>query len=157
MFECIHENWLMFVAEDEDHPNDLIAGSRLKIASAMSIQSNAVTPILKRPKTTSSTSMRQKSAVSFASTTMDNLDSDTEQRTKNKHIPKYRDFIRQLPIYLAKSILSLLDKKSLKQCKHVSLYWKKLAIEVEDEAAMNNMLYDDMMLLQVNEIHRCDS
>jgi hypothetical protein len=44
----------------------------------------------------------------------------------------------------------MLDPKSLDKCKFVSLYWKKMALEVEDEATMTRMLYDDMMLLQVN-------
>ncbi len=34
----------------------------------------------------------------------------------------------------------------------VSMYWKKLATEVEDETKMKRMLYDDMMLLQVLKI-----
>jgi hypothetical protein len=94
--------------------------------------------------------MRQKSAVSFASSVLNNNDSDTEQASAPKRVPKYRDFVRQLPIYLAKSILCMLDPKSLDKCKFVSLYWKKMALEVEDEATMTRMLYDDMMLLQVN-------
>jgi hypothetical protein len=44
----------------------------------------------------------------------------------------------------------MLDKKSLDKCKFVSTYWKKMALEVEDEAIMTKMLYDDMMFLQVN-------
>jgi hypothetical protein len=44
----------------------------------------------------------------------------------------------------------MLDEKSLEKCKLVSTYWKKMAMEVEDEATMTKMLYDDMMLLQVN-------
>lgn len=106
-------------------------------------------PILKRPKTTSTSASRLKSAVSFASTTLNNIDSDTEQGLTSKRQPKYRDFIRELPIYLAKTILCMLNSKSLNQCKHVSTYWKKLALEVEDEETMTRMLYDDMMLLQV--------
>ena len=43
----------------------------------------------------------------------------------------------------------MLDQKSLNKCKFVSLYWKKMAMEVEDESMMSGMLYDDMMLLQV--------
>jgi hypothetical protein len=44
----------------------------------------------------------------------------------------------------------MLDKKSLEICQLVSTYWKKMALEVEDEAKMAKMLFDDMMLLQVN-------
>jgi len=94
--------------------------------------------------------MHRKSAVSFASSTLNNNDSDTEQTVPSKRPPKYKDFIRQLPIYLAKSILCMLDEKTLDKCKSVSPYWKKMALEVEDEATMTKMLYDDMMLLQVN-------
>lgn len=106
-------------------------------------------PILKRPKSSSTVAARQKSAVSFASSVLNPHDSDTEQVTPGKRTPKFRDFIRQLPIYLAKSILSMLDHRSLETCKLVSTYWKKLAFEVDDETLMNRMLYDDMMLLQV--------
>lgn len=106
-------------------------------------------PILKRPKTASTAATRQKSAVSFASSVLNPHDSDTEQATSAKRLPKYRDFIRQLPIYLAKSILSMLDHRSIETCKLVSTYWKKMAFEVEDEALLTQMLFDDMMLLQV--------
>jgi hypothetical protein len=44
----------------------------------------------------------------------------------------------------------MLDSKSLETCQFVSIYWKKMALEVEDEAKMTKMLFDDMMLLQVN-------
>ena len=118
-------------------------------SSALSILPPSI-PILKRPKTTSSSSLRQKSAVSFASSTLNNIDSDTEQSLQSKRPRKFKDFIRQLPIYLAKSILCMLDEKSLDKCKLVSPYWKKMAMEVEDEATMTRMLFDDMMLLQVN-------
>ena len=107
-------------------------------------------PILKRPKTTSSASLRQKSAVSFASSVLNINDSDNEEPSPSKRSPKYKDFIRQLPIYLAKLILCMLDTKSLEKCKLVSTYWKKMATEVDDEASMTKMLYDDMMFLQVN-------
>jgi hypothetical protein len=144
-----------YLAEDEDHRSD--NNSRLRLSSPLSVPSSALstlTPsgsILKRSKTTSSSSMRQKSAVSFVSSRLNNNDSDTEQVVSSKRPPpKYKDFIRQLPIYLAKSILSMLDEKTLDKCKFVSLYWKKMALEVEDEATMTKMLYDDMMLLQVN-------
>jgi hypothetical protein len=55
-----------------------------------------------------------------------------------------------LPVYLAKSILNMLDTKSLEKCKLVSPYWKKMSLEVDDDATMTKMLYDDVMLLQVN-------
>ena len=144
-----------YLAEDEDHRSDGNAQSRLRISSAMSVPSSTVStmppavPILRRPKTTSSSSTRQKSAVSFASSTMNVNDSDTEQPVPSKRLPKYKDFVRQLPIYLAKTILSLLDPRTLDKCKLVSNYWKKMAMEVEDETTMTRMLFDDMMLLQV--------
>ena len=146
------------VAEDEDHRSDGNTNSRLRISSALSVPSSSISalpptgPILKRPKTTSSSILRQKSAVSFASSILNYNDSDTEQTVPSKRPPKYRDFIRQLPVYLAKSILCMLDKKSLDTCKFVSTYWKKMSLEVEDEATMTKMLYDDMMLLQVNSL-----
>jgi len=143
-----------YLADEEDRPSD--NNSRLRLSSALSVPSSALStlpptgPILKRPKTASSALIRQKSAVSFASSTANNNDSDTEQPVLSKRPPKYKDYIRELPIYLAKSILCMLDKKSLDKCKFVSTYWKKMALEVEDEAIMTKMLYDDMMFLQVN-------
>lgn len=127
------------------------------LSSAFSVPSSSLSiaqpsvPILKRSKTLSSISLRQKSAVSFASSTAYANDSDNERPASSKRHPKYRDFIRQLPIYLAKLILCMLDTKSLEKCKSVSTYWKKLASEVQDEALMTKMLYDDMMLLQVSD------
>jgi hypothetical protein len=146
------------LAEDDDHRSD--NNSRLRLSSALSVPSSplSIVPppppppsgsILKRPKTASSSQTRQKSAVSFASSTLHNNDSDTERVSPSKRPTKYKDFIRELPIYLAKSILYMLDVKSLEKCKVVSIYWKKLVLEVEDEATMTKMLYDDMMLLQV--------
>ncbi|CAF3324694.1 unnamed protein product [Rotaria socialis] len=149
-------------SEDEDHKSDLNNNSRLGIASVLSNPSSLSLiqpsmPILKRPKTTTSaSSMRQKSSVSFASSTGNLIDSDTEQPVSAKRHPKYKDYIRQLPIYLAKLILCMLDTKSLDRCKHVSTYWKKLATEVEDEATMTKMLYDDMMLLQSSATLQCN-
>ncbi|CAF0745649.1 unnamed protein product [Rotaria sp. Silwood1] len=149
-------------SEDDDRRSDINNNSRLRLLSALSIPSSSFSiapptvPILKRPKTTSSSSMRQKSAVSFASSTMNVIDSDNEQPTPSKRSPKYKDFIRQLPIYLAKLILYMLDTKSLDKCKLVSTYWKKMAMEVEDEATMTKMLYDDMMLLQGSAALQCN-
>ena len=149
---------ISFLAEDDDHRSETGNNSRLRLSSALSGPSSALSmlpptgPILKRPKTASTSAARQKSAVSFASVLNTN-DSDTEQAASAKRIPKYKDFIRQLPIYLAKSILSMVDQRSLEMCKLVSTYWKKMAFEVEDEALMTRMLYDDMMLLQVKFLH----
>ena len=84
------------------------------------------------------------------------LDSDTEQRAPSKRSPKYKDFVRQLPIYLAKSILSTLDERSLYKCKFVSSYWRKLASEVEDEAAMSGLLDKDMLILQGSSTLQCN-
>ena len=85
-----------------------------------------------------------------------NPDSDTEQRTPSKRSPKYKDFVRQLPIYLAKSILSMLDERSLTKCKYVSTFWKKMASEVEDEAAMSGLLDKDMLILQGSSALQCN-
>lgn len=84
------------------------------------------------------------------------LDSDTEQHVPSKRLPKYKDFVRQLPVYLAKSILSMLDEKSLYKCRYVSTFWRKMASEVEDEAAMSGLLDKDMLILQGSSALQCN-
>lgn len=144
------------LAEDEDYRNDQNYTNRSRFSSALTVPSAPLTiispsaPILKRPKTSYSSLPRRKSAVSFALSVLNNNDSDTETPAPPKRVPKYKDFIRQLPVYLAKSILNMLDTKSLEKCKLVSPYWKKMSLEVDDDATMTKMLYDDVMLLQVN-------
>jgi hypothetical protein len=111
--------------------------------------------MFKRPKTATAMITCEKTDLPFMLIPSDNVDSDTEQRTQENLTPKYKDFIRQLPIYLAKSIILLLDAKTLYKCKYVSTYWRKMVTEVEDETEMTNMLHDDMMLLQVTTLFCC--
>ena len=57
---------------------------------------------------------------------------------------------RQLPIHLSKSILALLDKKSLYNCLFVCKYWSGLIREVHKQSFMHKILLDDMMFLRVS-------
>ena len=60
------------------------------------------------------------------------------------------DFLnRQLPVYLSKSILNSLDKKSISSCLFVCKYWCNLIKEVHKEGFLQKVLIDDMMFLKV--------
>ncbi|UJR33079.1 hypothetical protein I4U23_020538 [Adineta vaga] len=150
-------------SDDEDYHTDLNITNRSRFSSAlsvptqpaMSIISTAV-PILKRPKTSGPSGTHRKSVVSFALPLSNNNDSDTELPMSSKRIPKYKDFIRQLPIYVAKSILNMLDVQSLDKCKLVSAYWKKMVMEVNEDAEMTKLRYDDVMLLQSSAALQCN-
>jgi hypothetical protein len=63
---------------------------------------------------------------------------------------KYVDFIRQLPVYLAKTILSSFSLKTLKSCALVSKYWYNIVKEIQKDSKLNKILIDDMMVLRVS-------
>ncbi|XP_033118488.1 CMT1A duplicated region transcript 1 protein-like [Anneissia japonica] len=63
-------------------------------------------------------------------------------------VAKRRDFIRDLPVFLAKYILNFLDCMSLAQCRQVSLSWHVVAKEVEGERIVQQELVEDVMLMQ---------
>ncbi|CAF0829139.1 unnamed protein product [Adineta steineri] len=149
-------------SDDEDFRTETNNNNRSRLSSVFISAPSMLTsvphsaPILKRPKTTGSPSMHRKSAVSFALSVLNNNDSDTERPMSTKRIPQYKDFIRQLPVYVAKSILNMLDIQSLEKCKLVSPYWKKMVLEVNDDATMTKLRYDDVMLLQSSAALQCN-
>ncbi|XP_035389452.1 CMT1A duplicated region transcript 1 protein [Electrophorus electricus] len=60
----------------------------------------------------------------------------------------HRDFIRGLPVNIAKSILGLLDKPSLQRCRQVSQHWQYLTEEILSELSVKKMVEDQAMVLQ---------
>ncbi|XP_028823223.1 CMT1A duplicated region transcript 1 protein-like isoform X2 [Denticeps clupeoides] len=66
----------------------------------------------------------------------------------------YRDFIRALPVHLAKRILGLLDAPTLHRCLRVSLHWGGLAKEVQEEAEVAMKRKMQAKALQGNSISR---
>ncbi|XP_062599393.1 F-box and WD repeat domain containing protein 10B-like [Saccostrea cucullata] len=63
-------------------------------------------------------------------------------------VARHKDFIRSLPVHLAKYILKLLDKTSLSHALLVSQNWRALVLEVHDEERINQLLEEDVMLMQ---------
>lgn len=64
-------------------------------------------------------------------------------------VAQYRDFIRYLPVHLAKYILRLLDEASLHAAKDVCAKWQVLVSEVKVELELNKKLMEEVMLMQV--------
>ncbi|XP_022092687.1 CMT1A duplicated region transcript 1 protein-like [Acanthaster planci] len=60
----------------------------------------------------------------------------------------HRDFIRDLPVHLSKSILSYLDYGDLVSCMGVSRHWAHIAKEVEEDLRMRQLLWEEVMLMQ---------
>lgn len=67
-------------------------------------------------------------------------------------VARHKDFIRSLPVHLAKCILKLLDKTSLSHALLVSQNWRALVLEVHDEERINQLLEEDVMLMQVRSV-----
>ncbi|KAI5607457.1 CMT1A duplicated region transcript 1 protein [Silurus asotus] len=63
-------------------------------------------------------------------------------------ISKQRDFIRALPVGLAKRILGLLDKDTLQKCKQVSQHWRYLTEETIAEQSVKKMVEEQAIILQ---------
>ncbi|ESO89089.1 hypothetical protein LOTGIDRAFT_154169 [Lottia gigantea] len=63
-------------------------------------------------------------------------------------VARYKDFIRSLPVHLAKYILSFLDRSSLTNALCVSDNWRNLAEEVHQEHYVNQQLIEEVMLMQ---------
>ncbi|KAK3759040.1 hypothetical protein RRG08_022029 [Elysia crispata] len=68
-------------------------------------------------------------------------------------VQRYKDFIRCLPVHLAKMILSKLDMASLYNALCVSPNWRKLAEEVRLEFGVNQQLREEVMLMQGAAAH----
>ena len=65
-------------------------------------------------------------------------------------VAKHCDMIRQLPVHISKMILSLLDKSSLMNALCVSMSWRILVEEVHRDTYVNQQLWEEVMLMQVN-------
>ncbi|KAJ7984856.1 hypothetical protein DPEC_G00359110 [Dallia pectoralis] len=65
-------------------------------------------------------------------------------------VSRYRDFIRGLPVHLAKRILGLLDKASLRHCKDVSKHWRYLMGDTQKDRNCRKILEKQAMLMQSN-------
>ncbi len=65
-------------------------------------------------------------------------------------VARYKDFIRMLPVHLSKMILGYLDQVSLNNCVCVSKNWRGLAEEVHREHYVQQALWEEVMLMQVN-------
>ncbi|XP_071129514.1 F-box and WD repeat domain containing protein 10B-like [Mytilus edulis] len=63
-------------------------------------------------------------------------------------VSHFKDFIRYLPVHLAKYILRLLDEASLHAAKDVSTKWQVLVSEVKVELELNKKLMEEVMLMQ---------
>ncbi|KAL7869519.1 hypothetical protein AOLI_G00135070 [Acnodon oligacanthus] len=60
----------------------------------------------------------------------------------------HRDFIRRLPVDIAKRILGLLDIATLQHCKLVSQHWRYLTEEILRENEVKKMVENQAMVLQ---------
>ncbi|XP_036427711.1 CMT1A duplicated region transcript 1 protein [Colossoma macropomum] len=60
----------------------------------------------------------------------------------------HRDFIRRLPVDIAKRILGLLDTATLQHCKLVSQHWRYLTEEILRENEVKKMVENQAMVLQ---------
>ncbi|KAL0983783.1 hypothetical protein UPYG_G00132750 [Umbra pygmaea] len=65
-------------------------------------------------------------------------------------VSRYRDFIRRLPVHLAKKILALLDKRSLRHCKEVSPHWRYLTGDTLEDLRVKKLVEKQTMLMQKN-------
>ncbi|RXN10171.1 CMT1A duplicated region transcript 1 [Labeo rohita] len=65
-------------------------------------------------------------------------------------VSRHRDFIRSLPVDIAKRILGLLDKASLYSCRRVSMHWQCLTEEVLTEIEVKKSVEKQAMILQGN-------
>ena len=67
-------------------------------------------------------------------------------------VARHRDFIRSLPVHIAKYILGYLDVASLHNAVCVSYTWRILVEEVHYEFKINQDLIEEVMLMQVHII-----
>ncbi|KAM4623589.1 F-box/WD repeat-containing protein 10-like [Polymixia lowei] len=69
-------------------------------------------------------------------------------------VSRYRDFIRSLPVHLAKRILGLLDKHTLRCCRNVSLHWRYLTEDTTEDISAKRARWNQIMLMQSNRNNR---
>ncbi|XP_041073363.1 F-box/WD repeat-containing protein 10 [Carcharodon carcharias] len=63
-------------------------------------------------------------------------------------VSHHKDFLRRLPIHLAKCILGFLDQKSLKRCMCVSRHWAYLVKEIIRDKLTLQCIFDEVIKLQ---------
>ncbi|XP_072882727.1 F-box and WD repeat domain containing protein 10B [Hemitrygon akajei] len=63
-------------------------------------------------------------------------------------VSNYKDFLRCLPVHLAKYILGLLDDASLQNCMLVSKHWQYLAKELSRDLLALHCIFDEVLKLQ---------
>ncbi|XP_067860376.1 F-box and WD repeat domain containing protein 10B isoform X2 [Heptranchias perlo] len=63
-------------------------------------------------------------------------------------VTHYKDFLRCLPVNLAKFILGFLNKKTLKNCMSVSCHWCYLAKDITRDQLALQCIFNDVMKLQ---------
>ncbi|XP_064423698.1 F-box and WD repeat domain containing protein 10B isoform X2 [Latimeria chalumnae] len=63
-------------------------------------------------------------------------------------VSRYKDFIRCLPVYLAKYILGFLDAHCLNRCQHVSKHWCFLIRQMQREGRTQKVIQNEAMVLQ---------
>ncbi|XP_067914122.1 F-box and WD repeat domain containing protein 10B isoform X2 [Heterodontus francisci] len=63
-------------------------------------------------------------------------------------VTSHKDFLRCLPIHLAKYILGFLDQQSLKRCTLVTRHWAYLAKEVTRDKLAHKCIFDELMRSQ---------
>ncbi|KAL5018200.1 hypothetical protein ScPMuIL_003922 [Solemya velum] len=88
----------------------------------------------------------------FESTTLSSLDPacmivPTSSKAYSG-VAKKRDFIRSLPVHLAKYVLSFLDQATLLNALCVSSNWRALVEEVHQEFFVSHQLREEVMLMQ---------
>ncbi|XP_076855478.1 F-box and WD repeat domain containing protein 10B [Brachyhypopomus gauderio] len=68
--------------------------------------------------------------------------------TSMSGVSLHRDFMRGLPVDIAKRILGLLDTSSLQSCRQVSPHWQYLTEEILTELRVKKMVEDQAMVMQ---------
>ncbi|KAL4648602.1 CMT1A duplicated region transcript 1 protein [Arapaima gigas] len=79
---------------------------------------------------------------------------DTRSSQLLSGVSRYRDFIRGLPVHLAKRILGLLDKEALLSCLYVSQHWRHLTEEVCVDFEFKRILENRAMIVQGSSTSR---
>ncbi|XP_070580765.1 F-box and WD repeat domain containing protein 10B-like isoform X2 [Ptychodera flava] len=71
-------------------------------------------------------------------------------------VMRYRDFIRDLPVHLAKYILSFLDQPNLYNMLCVSKHWRMIVEEVHQDRNINQAIWEEVMLMQGASAQGCN-
>ncbi|XP_035825379.1 CMT1A duplicated region transcript 1 protein [Aplysia californica] len=141
----------------EDHPElELLSQSRLEYCP---IAENPFTgQQIQLPKSRSTfsgdQSLDSESISDTASSSVDPMILVMPQSAKAyAGVARHKDFIRCLPVHLAKMILSMLDMATLFNALCVSPNWRKLVEEVRVEFRVNQQLKEEVMLMQGAAAH----